>query len=236
MNITEKEKTTLETLGFSEAKDKKGLYWKTLPDGDTAYWDFQTLKKGRYYISLKNGGGFKKDTEAKQTNEYQTIRNIQTDTQPTKPKKQEQQITLERKDEAYTLMNIKDDTQVLQEITGAFLDEFVYSFPTKEGKVTGLSWAGVKEVARRMGNISIEDINITETPDTYRVLAKAKAIDKNVMMYGVAEQQKKMQMRTGEQIEDIHALSKCVSRAQRNAIRTLIPEVFIKQMLEQYIH
>ena len=143
---------------------------------------------------------------------------------------------VDTKDQAYTLMNIKDDEQVLAEMRGEFLEEFVYSFPMKGGgKVTGLSWTGVKEIARRQGHISVEDIKVTETPDTYRVLAKAKDIQRNVTMFGIAEQLKKMQLRTGDRQEDVHALSKCVSRAQRNAIRALIPEATIKAMIELYL-
>lgn len=143
---------------------------------------------------------------------------------------------VESKNQAYDIMNIKDDEQVMQELQGGFLKEFVYSFPVKGGgKVTGLSWAGVKEVARRQGNVSIEDIKITETPETYRVLAKAKDTSRNVTMFGIAEQAKMMQLRDGNKVEDLHALSKCVSRAQRNAIRALIPEMTIKAMIELYM-
>lgn len=150
--------------------------------------------------------------------------------------KKAQLKVLETKNDAYTLMNMKDDEQVLAKIRGQFLEEFVYSFPVKGGgKVTGLSWTGVKEIARRQGHISVEDIKVTETPDTYRVLAKAKDVQRNVTMFGIAEQAKKMQLRTGERQEDLHALSKCVSRSQRNAIRALIPEATIKAMINLYI-
>lgn len=144
-------------------------------------------------------------------------------------------VPLERKDEAYTLMNLRDDDQVLIEIQGGFMEEFVYSFPTKEGKVTGLSWVGVKEVARQMGNISVESCDIVPGPESYLVKCKARDVQRNVTMFGVAEQSRTMKLRSGELVPDLHAMSKAVSRAQRNAIRALIPEVYIKDMISKYL-
>lgn len=145
------------------------------------------------------------------------------------------EIMLSTRADAYDIINVKDDEQVLAEIEGRFMQEFVYNFSTKEGKVTGLSWAGTKEIARQQGNISVEDLDISETPETYRVKAKAKDTRRNVSMFGVAEQSKVMHLKSGDVKEDLHALSKCVSRAQRNAIRALIPEMFIKEMIDQFL-
>ena len=153
---------------------------------------------------------------------------------PPMKKNDEKNDVLESKSQAYDLINVRDDQQVLIEIQGGFLDDFVYSFPTSQGKVTGLSWAGVKEVARQMGSISVEDMDISETPETYRVKCKAKDLNKDVTMFGVAEQSKKMLLKSGESVDDLHALSKCVSRAQRNAIRSLIPEIMIKTMIKEF--
>ena len=153
---------------------------------------------------------------------------------PPMKKNDEKNDVLESKSQAYDLINVRDDQQVLIEIQGGFLDDFVYSFPTSQGKVTGLSWAGVKEVARQMGSISVEDMDISETAETYRVKCKAKDLNKDVTMFGVAEQSKKMLLKSGESVDDLHALSKCVSRAQRNAIRSLIPEIMIKTMIKEF--
>lgn len=136
--------------------------------------------------------------------------------------------------EPYILMDKRDDEQIISEIQGRVLDEYVYSFPGHHGEVVGLSWAGVKEVARRMGNISIEEIKITETEDTYRVLAKAKDTVRGITMYGVSEVSKTMTLRDGRVVPDTFALQKAVSKAQRNAIRALIPETVIKTMIDEF--
>lgn len=242
--LTEEEiPTFLEGMGFKADENKPGLYKKELDVGANAYWDFRKQKKGNFYIAddQENGGAFWKDEQAKQMPEYLEVRKA-LGAEEKKPKKEtvapkhEQGLqVLESKIQAFDLMNQRDDSQVLLEIQGGFMEEFVYSFPTKEGKVTGLSWVGTKEVARQMGNISVEDCDIMETPETFRVKCRAKDISRNVTMFGVAEQSKRLKMKNGEDQPDMHALSKAVSRAQRNAIRGLIPEIFIKKMIEQYL-
>lgn len=239
----DKAKLLLE-MDFQETDKKPGLWYKQL-DPDTAFfWSFQKTKKGSSWCNRKKNGTNIRIPEAdkKAMAEYTYIRQIivskMPDTKSKKPKapsgRTVKDAVLEEKGDAYTLMNLKDDNQVMDEIRGRYLSEFVYNFKTKTGDVTGLSWAGTKEIARMQGNISVEDLNITETPDTYRVLAKAKDIVRNVTMFGIAEQAKNMTLKSGNKVEDLHALSKCVSRAQRNAIRALIPEMFIKEMIRKF--
>jgi len=233
------EEIFLEGIGFSEKEDTKKLWTKRqIVDGETFYLYWDLRKKKPFFYVYKEGQEKaipKQDAEGFEEFELFNAKfNGGSAKKEAKPK-QNKITVLESKSDAYTLINQKDDAQVLAEIQGNFLSEFVYSFPTKEGKVTGLSWAGTKEIARRQGNISVEDINITETDKTYRVLCKAKDIQRNVTMFGVAEQSKMMHLKSGLDIEDLHALSKCVSRAQRNGIRALIPEIFIKKMIEQFL-
>lgn len=142
---------------------------------------------------------------------------------------------VDREDEAYTLMNLKDDEQVLAEMQGKYLDELVYSFQTGNRNVIGLSWAGVKETVRSAGNIEIENVDIQETPDRFRILAKGRDTARHVTMFGIAEQSKKMKLKDDTFIDDPHALSKCLSRAQRNALRSLIPEMVIKTTIDTYL-
>ena len=243
INDTENMKVFLEGLSFEEKEGKEGLWVKSLIKNGIKYFLYWDLRKQVPFFYVYEEG--KDKTLPKKENgtfeEYMLFSekfNIKEEKGKPKdnpvPSSSSIQV-LDRKDQAYTLINSKDDQQILLELQGSFLDEFVYSFPTKEGKVTGLSWAGVKEVARRMGNVSVEDINITETPTSYRVLAKAKDINKGVVMFGVAEQSKNLKLKDGNSFEDLHALSKCVSRAQRNAIRSLIPEMLIKGLIEEYL-
>ena len=232
----------LEGMGFIKSADKPGLYVKELGDESRFFWDFRKIKTGSAYAShaKEDGDGFDNipRDELEEMEEYKVFRsekNKKSKKEVSKMKNITPDKILRDKSEAHDIMNIKDDQQVLAEIQGQFLEEFVYNFKTKGGEVTGLSWAGTKEIARRQGNISIENIDISETDNTFRVLAKAKDITRNVTMFGVAEQSKKLKLKTGVEIEDLHSLSKCVSRSQRNAIRALIPEMFIKEMIKQFL-
>ena len=226
MNKTEKIKL-LKANGFKE--QSKDLYSKEIDVG-LFFWDF--LKKDESCYVSKSEGGF---LDKKLVYELDEAKLFSLAFKKASDVKSSNQLMLSSKTDAYDLINVRDDEQVIQELQGGFLKEFVYSFPTSEGKVTGLSWAGVKEVARQMGNISIDDVVINETDSSYQVKAKARDVKRNVTMFGVTEQSKYMVLKNGEKKLDLHALSKCVSRAQRNAIRTLIPEELIKTMINQYV-
>ncbi|MEW6624582.1 MAG: hypothetical protein AB1420_15910 [Bacillota bacterium] len=135
----------------------------------------------------------------------------------------------------FEIMDRRDEEQILKELQGAYLDEFVYSFRLGNRDIVGLSWAGVKEIARKMGNISIKEIKVDETEKSYRVLAKAEDEVRRITMFGVAEQSKKMRLGDGREIDDVFALNKALSKAQRNAIRSVIPELMIKTMMQQFL-
>jgi len=49
---------------------------------------------------------------------------------------------------AYELMERRDDEQILAELQGRFLDEYVYEISQDGHQVTGLSWIGTKEASR----------------------------------------------------------------------------------------
>jgi hypothetical protein len=250
--------TFLEGMGFEADETKKGLYRKgdkDDADGYTCYWDFRKTPKGRFYVTHNkttddDRSEFWLDKDAQQLPEYVEVRKaLGGEEKPPRKQKEtvkphvclnegtppESSLVVADENDAHTLMNIKDDAQVLAEMEGKYLAEFVYSFDQGSRKITGLSYAGVKEVARSAGNIGVEDLIISETEKTYRVLAKARDSTRNMVMYGVAEQPKMLRMRNGDMVEDLHGLSKAVSRAQRNALRVLIPELTIKKMIEKYL-
>lgn len=136
--------------------------------------------------------------------------------------------------EEFRALDLRDEEQILAEMQGRVMDEYAYRFPSGGREVVGLSWVGVKAVARKMGNISIAKTDITETDGSYRVVVCAEDRVRNVQMMGAAEQAKVMTVR-GEKVPDLFALQKALSKAQRNAIRNLIPEEIIKAMLAEYL-
>ena len=137
--------------------------------------------------------------------------------------------------EEFAIMERKDEEQILAELKGHYLEEFVYSFEHAGRRVIGLSWAGVKECAYRMGGIDVVDCRVEDKGDYWLVLAKAVDRTTGSGRYGISTQPKKMKLKDGSEQEDLFSLPKALSKAQRNAIRGLIPEQYIKTFLDHYL-
>jgi hypothetical protein len=135
--------------------------------------------------------------------------------------------------EAFELLDSRDEEQILAEIKGNIITEMFYSFPLDEKMVTGISWVGTKEIARQYGGIDINYVKVDETEDNYIAIVKATDTRRCTSLLGSATQPKVMQTRSGEK-PDRFAYTKAVSKAQRNAIRAIIPERFLIEMYEQF--
>jgi len=129
----------------------------------------------------------------------------------------------------------RDEKQIEKELLGEVIEEYVYSFGSGAQEVHGLSWKGVKEVARQMGNIKLKDLRLIEKDDSWIAQCKATDYTNRFEVYGAAQQLKNMQLKTGEERPDPFALPKVVSKAQRNALRSIIPETIVKKVLIQIL-
>jgi len=119
-----------------------------------------------------------------------------------------------------------DEAQIVAELQGAVLDTYVYSFQSGGRVVTGLSWAGVKAVAAKIGAIQCDLLQLITADDAYICVVKATAPDQSSRI-GAAEQAKTFQGKP-----DPFALPKAISKAQRNAIRALLPESLIAEVVK----
>ena len=130
----------------------------------------------------------------------------------------------------FAIMEQKDEQQILAELQGVYLDKFVYSFKQGNQDVTGISWAGIKEIAYRIGEIDTTIEKFEETEDAYVFIVKAtnKGVGSRL---GVSNQPKKYSNGKPDQF----ALQKALSKAQRNAIRGVIPEATIQQYLDKFM-
>lgn len=144
-----------------------------------------------------------------------------------------------KKTEEFMMFERADEKQILAEILGSFCEEMVYQFKQGGDIVTGLSWAGVCEIARRMGNIRVEEADIQNIGDEkdgyYQVICRAVDTERNVSMLGAAQRPKMKVLKTGQKVPDKFAFRTCLSLAQRNAIRRLIPEHFIAEMIGKFL-
>lgn len=150
----------------------------------------------------------------------------------------------ENPQEAYHVFEQRDEAQVVDSLKGRFLEDFVYSFckrhKTADGQrppecdcpdvIVGLSWLGIQEAAREYRGIKvpIEKMLKRETDDSVEVICEALDEKTGNSRIGVATQPKKIRLRNGGLMDDEFCVSKAVSKAQRNAIRPLLPVTLIK--------
>lgn len=132
-----------------------------------------------------------------------------------------------------------DEEQILAEMQGDLLNVYVYSFQQDGQTVEGLSWAGVKEAARNYGGIQVEPVTPLQVMDDPNERGKVwtcivKAIDVRTASsrMGAASQPTKMKKRDGTLRDNDFAMQVCLSKAQRNAIRALLPEELIVRLIK----
>lgn len=143
----------------------------------------------------------------------------------------------------------QDEGQVLAEMAGETVKDFVYEFKRKdrqgkEVRVVKLSWVGVREVARAKGNIILSDPQVSETPDYFRIIIKGTDIKRNFSIFGGCHQPKMMKVKEYDQQgreagfrmeEDPFAFTKCLSKAQRNTLEPCIPGGFVVRMIDKFL-
>ena len=143
----------------------------------------------------------------------------------------------EKKDEMvpvtaeYEVVDQVDDQAIIELMTGQTIQDYVYSFKQGGRTVEGLTLAGINEAANRRGGIQIEEIDYEEREHSW--IATAKAVDTitGSSRYGAYEQLKMAGSRP-----DPFAFTKAIHKAQRNAIKQLIPVPVIREVLNFYLH
>lgn len=160
--------------------------------------------------------------------------------------------------EVYLLFDKRDEQMIADALSGAYVDDFVYTL-TKYGKpvmrngkpVREITYAGILEGARLYQGIHVpvELAQITETDDEFRAIVQA--IDKKTgsSRVGAATCPKKQTIgvwdkdpATGQRVKvstreepDSFALAKAISKAERNAIRKLLPYSQMKAWIEKWV-
>jgi len=127
----------------------------------------------------------------------------------------------------FSIMEKRDEAQILAEIRGEVIEEYFYKVKDK----TAISWIGVKELARQYGRLDTELIEMRETEDSWIVVIKAKDIEKGSGMLGTSVQSK-IDQYNGE--PDEFCLQKAFSKAQRNALKSLLPESLFAAALDEW--
>ncbi len=133
-------------------------------------------------------------------------------------------------DAEYEVVDQVDDQTIVELMTGQTIQDYVYSFKQGGRVVEGLTLAGINEAANRRGGIQVEEKDYEETE--YSWIATVKAVDTitGSSRYGACEQPKMNGNRP-----DPFAFVKAIHKAQRNAIKQLLPVPVIREVLNFYL-
>ena len=131
----------------------------------------------------------------------------------------------------YEVVDQVDDQAIVELMTGQTIQNYVYSFKQGGRVVEGLTLAGINEAANRRGGIQVEEMKYEELEHSW--IATVKAVDTitGSSRWGAYEQPKMNGSRT-----DPFAFTKAVHKAQRNAIKQLLPVPVIREVLNFYLN
>lgn len=130
----------------------------------------------------------------------------------------------------------RDESQIIAEMDGEILDEFYYEVKVKGVTKRKMLYAGIKEVARRMGDITVRQPVINETPDGnyYRILISARDEKTHYETWAAVEQSKFIKHQDGFLERDDFALAKLMAKAIRNVLRSIIPEAQMVKHINEW--
>ncbi len=133
-------------------------------------------------------------------------------------------------DADYEVVDQVDDQAIVELMTGQAIQDYVYSFNRGGRVVEGLTLAGINEAANRRGGIQVEEMEYEELENSW--IATVKAVDTvtGSSRWGAYEQPKM----TGGR-PDPFAFTKAVHKAQRNAVKQLLPVPVIREVLNFYL-
>ena len=143
------------------------------------------------------------------------------------------QTSEEERQAPFRAMEKADEDQIVAAMRGKYLEGMVYSFKQAGRTVTGISYMGVKEITYQLAvetgrEIDTELVERAEDEDNYYVTVRA--VHKGVgSRLGASVQAKKF----SSGAKDPFAFTKALSKAQRNALRAVIPELSIQQFIEE---
>src|SRR5208337_3198621 len=127
--------------------------------------------------------------------------------------------------ETFQEMDRRDEGQILAEMRGEQLAEYVYSTRIEGRQVTNLSYLGVKEAIRRRGHVEILEIRTEQDDKEFRAIVRVRDQDNQIDVLGAS---------TCEKTKPF-AWTLAVNKAERNAWMKLIPSKWIAALISEWI-
>jgi len=150
-------------------------------------------------------------------------------------------MTGEVPQEALSAIEAADEEAIIKSLTGEFgAQNFMYSYPIKNGHVYGIGTDGAKEIARMTGNLEVlPDVKFDKDsdPDYIYAMVRAKNHVNNVTLLGVGRQCKYYLSEGNIPTDRIneYAFVIAVSKAQRNAILSLVNQETIAKIVQTFV-
>lgn len=139
----------------------------------------------------------------------------------------------------------RDEQQILQELAGETLQEYVYETTDRKGrKIYKLTWAGTREASRARGNIELSEPIIEDHDGFIRIVVKGTDLSNNFSVFGGCHQPKKQKVKIfdergkemgSQEQDDPYYFPKALSKAQRNVYQALIPATYYAKALNQLL-
>jgi len=123
----------------------------------------------------------------------------------------------------YQIMEKQDEDQILSEMKGEFLQQYVYSFKQGNRDITSLSYIGIKEAIRKRGHIQIIEQTVTEADGKIRALVKVHDLANDIDVLGASE----------AETDKPFAYVLAVNKAERNAFAKLVPAKLFAELIAE---
>ena len=146
----------------------------------------------------------------------------------------------------FGLINARDEAQILAELAGVPVFDFVYINKRGQAELTyvGTKWA-VRELAQRGEAIRLthdpvynrcpidpEYLCLTVRGARFKVDREAKCETMLDTSVGAARNWKNQKLQTGPVVPDENFFKKAVGIASRNAMQSLLPQEFLREMID----
>jgi len=151
---------------------------------------------------------------------------------PTEFIKSGQKYRLPKEQREFEILERHDEETITEELRGKVIEnEFVYSFDQGGEKIIDLTWQAMFAVAALMGGIKLGIESVESDGPEYEVIAYAEDTYRSMRVIGAAQQSKNL--KSGR--PDMFSLAKCVRKAQRNALKGVIPFSITRQLIKAYL-
>jgi hypothetical protein len=126
--------------------------------------------------------------------------------------------------EFFQLSERQDEAQILGEMRGELLGQYVYRMNLHGREIVNLSYAGIREAIRRRGGAEIMEFHVDDVEDEFRALVKVRDHVNQIDVVGASTCKKTQPF----------AYTIALNKAERNAFRKLVPEKLLALLISEY--